>query len=357
MSDNEFWQAVLKRDPRYDGQFVYAVRSTGIYCRPTCASRRPNPAQVQYFASPGQAEQAGFRPCRRCQPNRAVQDEPALALIRQVCLYLEEAHDHLPTLDELAQRFNLSAAHLQRTFKRIVGVSPRQYAAAHRMERFRAGLRSGQPVTDAIYDAGYSSPSSVYDPTAGPLGMTPAAYRRGGSGMRVTYSVVPCPLGWLLVAATERGICAVRLGDRQADLEDTLAAEFGQADLRRDDAGLGEWVAAVLAYLGGTPSLDLPLDVQATAFQQRVWEALRAIPYGSTRSYQDIAEAIGQPSAVRAVAHACATNPAALVIPCHRVVRKDGSLGGYRWGLARKRALLNQESAIAQAQEDPHAAR
>jgi AraC family transcriptional regulator of adaptative response/methylated-DNA-[protein]-cysteine methyltransferase len=272
-----------------------------------------------------------------------VPDERNLDLIRDICRYLDEPHETAPTLEELADRFHLSPYHLQRTFKRIVGITPRQYAAAHRLERFKDELRDGKTVTDALYDAGYQSSSSAYEES---LGMSPRSYQQGGSGMQIAYTAVPCPLGWLLVAATDKGLCAVRLGDSEPELEDTLASEFPGARLVRNDPRFEQWVSALLAYLSGSlPHLDLPLDVQATAFQRRVWDALQTIPYGMTRSYQDVADSIGQPEAVRAVAHACATNPVALVIPCHRVVRKDGSLGGYRWGLDRKRALLTQEAA------------
>lgn len=346
MQDHEYWQAVLHRDHAYDGRFVFAVRSTGIYCRPSCPSRRPNRENVQFFAQPIQAEQAGFRACQRCQPDKAVPDEPHLDLIQAICRYLDEPREHIPTLEDLARRFNLSPYHLQRTFKRLVGVTPHQYAAAHRLDRFKESLKDEDTVTEAVYEAGYPSSSSAYGQVTARLGMTPARYQRGGQGVQIAYTIVPCPLGWLLVAATEKGICAVRLGDSEADLEAAFDQEFPAADKQRRDADLGSWIAALLGYLSGEqPHLDLPLDVQATAFQRRVWETLQAIPYGATRSYGNIAEAIGQPAAVRAVARACATNPVALVIPCHRVIREDGSLGGYRWGLARKQALLDMESS------------
>jgi len=264
-----------------------------------------------------------------------------------VCAYLAEPHEHMPSLQELAARFSLSPAHLQRTFKRIVGVSPRQYAAEQRLARFKGELKDGPSVTEAVYSAGFQSSSTAYTDATDQLGMTPGQYRRGGA-TRVGYTVAPCGLGQLLLAATERGICAVRLGDSEDELAQTLAAEFPAANLQRVGAELNGWLADLLAYVDGQQAhLDLPLDVRATAFQRRVWEALRAIPYGSTRSYSDVAAAIGQPTAVRAVARACATNPAALVIPCHRVIRSDGELGGYRWGLARKRALLAQEAQHA----------
>ncbi|WP_423226588.1 bifunctional DNA-binding transcriptional regulator/O6-methylguanine-DNA methyltransferase Ada [Candidatus Amarolinea aalborgensis] len=357
MDQDRYWQAVLARDAQFDGQFIYAVHSTGVYCRPSCPSRRPRRDGVIFFAAPAAAEAAGYRPCRRCQPDRPIPAEPNLSLIQDVCAYLAEPHERMPSLQELADRFSLSPAHLQRTFKRIVGVSPRQYAAEQRLARFKGELKEGLSVTEAVYNAGFQSSSTAYTDATDQLGMTPGQYRRGGDAARVGYTVAPCGLGQLLLAATERGICAVRLGDSEEELARTLAAEFPAADLQRAGTELNGWLADLLAYVDGQQAhLDLPLDVRATAFQRRVWEALRAIPYGSTRSYSDVAAAIGQPTAVRAVARACAANPAALVIPCHRVIRSDGDLGGYRWGLARKRALLAQEAQHA-ASQDARAAR
>jgi len=344
MEEIEYWEAVRSRNRALDGVFVYAVRSTGIYCRPSCPSRRPKREHVQFFGSPTGAEQAGYRACRRCQPEKQTPDEPNLLLVQRMCRYLSEPRDQLPTLAELAQEFHLSPYHLQRTFKRIVGVTPMQYAEAQRLERFKAGLKQGESVTDALYEAGYASNSSAYIQAARQLGMTPTAYRVGGAAA-ISYTVTESPLGWLLVAGTAKGLCAVRLGDSPAALEAELASEFPAAALARDDTGLGAPVAALMGYLrGAQPHLDLPLDVRATAFQQQVWRALQAIPVGSTRSYGEIAAAIGRPTAARAVARACATNPVALVIPCHRVIREDGALGGYRWGLERKERLLVQEA-------------
>ncbi len=354
MNTEQWWQAVIDRNRTYDDRFVYAVRSTGIFCRPSCPSRRPRREQVTFFAAATDAQAAGYRPCRRCQPDRAAPKELNLALVQEICTYLAEPREQTPTLAELGARFGLSPYHLQRTFKRIVGVTPRQYAAEQRLARFKSELKGGAQVTEALYHAGFQSSSAAYSDAAGQLGMTPVQYRRSGQAMRIAYAVAPCRLGWLLVAATERGICAVRLGDSEAELVQALIAEFAAADLRGEEAGLSGWLGIVLAYLDGQQShLDLPLDVRATAFQRRVWEALRAIPYGSTRSYSQVAAAIGQPTAVRAVAHACATNPAALVIPCHRVIRTDGDLGGYRWGLERKRALLAQEAQRAANSNTP----
>jgi AraC family transcriptional regulator, regulatory protein of adaptative response / methylated-DNA-[protein]-cysteine methyltransferase len=347
MEEDKYWEAVCRRNQEYDGVFVYAVRSTGIYCRPSCPARRPRREHVRYFGAPDEAEGAGYRACRRCQPEKPTPDEPNLALVQRMCRYLSEPREQLPTLAELAQEFHLSPYHLQRTFKRIVGVTPRQYAEAQRLERFKTSLKQGESVTDALYEAGYASNSSAYTQAARQFGMTPATYRDGGGGA-ISYTVAESPLGWLLVAGTIRGLCAVRLGDSPETLEVELASEFPDAALARDDAGLGAPVTALMSYLhGAQPHLDLPLDIRATAFQQQVWRTLQAIPPGSTRSYGEVAAAIGRPTAARAVARACATNPVALVIPCHRVIREDGGLGGYRWGLERKQRLLAQEANAA----------
>jgi len=350
MNEERYWQAVQTRDTGADGLFIYAVRSTGIYCRPTCPSRRPKREQVVFFRLPEAAEQAGFRPCRRCHPRETAIREPQVELIQHTCNYIAEHLDRAPTLDEIGLEVGLSPHHLQRTFKRIMGISPRQYAEACRMGRFKARLKEGDDVTTALYEAGYGSSSRLYEQAPARLGMTPATYRRGGLGARIGYTIASSPLGRLLVGATERGICFVSLGDSDAALEGALADEYPAATIERDGVAKGEWVSAILSYLNGEqPHLDLPVDVRATAFQWRVYEALRAIPYGSTRSYRAVAEELGQPGAARAVARACATNPVAIVIPCHRVVGEDGKLHGYRWGLERKRALLAQESQIADA--------
>lgn len=343
MHSDSYWQAVERRDAAYNGVFVYGVRTTGVYCRPSCPARRPRRANVDFFGAPEQAERAGYRACRRCDPRGAGAD-PGLELATRICRHLEQPHERPPRLGELAARFGLSPAHLQRTFKRIVGVSPRQYAEARRHERLRAELRDGADVTGALYGAGYGSSSAGYQQAPAALGMAPAAYRAGAPAARIGYALAACRLGLLLVAATERGVCKVALGDRAEDLLAELRREFPRAALQQGAPALEPWLEAILEHLeGARPHLDLPLDIQASAFQQRVWAALRAIPYGATRSYQELAAAIGQPGAARAVARACASNPVALLIPCHRVVRADGEPGGYRWGAGRKQALLEQE--------------
>ncbi len=338
------WRIVLARDRRYDGRFVYAVRSTGIYCRPSCPSRRPRRAQVAFFAAPADAETAGFRACRRCHPKDVAASDPGAALVRAACAHIDAAPER--TLAPLARELGASPFQLTRAFRRVLGVTPQQYRDARRRERLRTELKRRKHVGPAVYEAGFGSSSRVYERAADHLGMTPKAYGRGAPGITIHYAAVPSPLGRLLVGATERGVCFVSLGDAVEPLERALKSEFPGARLLRDAQGLGRWTAAIVKHLEGrAPQLDVPLDVQATAFQRRVWEELQQIPYGETRSYAEVARRIGRPQATRAVAHACATNPAAVVIPCHRVVRADGALGGYRWGVERKRALLKQEAA------------
>lgn len=338
------WQAVLNRDPQFDGRFVFAVRSTRIYCRPSCPARRPRREQVAFFPVPEAAERAGFRPCRRCRPRTAA--HPQAELVQRACRLIEAGLEEPLTLARLGRELGLSPHHVQRTFKRVLGITPRQYADACRLSLLKARLAKGDDVTTALYAAGYGSSSRLYERAPAQLGMTPATYRRGGQGMRIGYVTVASSLGRLLIAATARGLCAVSLGDTDGLLEAALAQEYPNAEIRRDRNGLSRWVNLLLAHLRGRqPRLDLPVDVQATAFKRQVWEALRRIPYGETRSYSEVARALGRPGAARAVARACATNPVSLVIPCHRVVREDGSLGGYRWGLERKHALLAQEKA------------
>ena len=342
------WAAVMGRDGQRDGTFVYAVTTTGVYCRPSCPSRRPHRQNVQFFDAPDAAERAGFRACRRCKPR----DEaaPTAAMIEKVRTYIDAHLDARIMLSRLASLVGVSTFHLQRTFKRETGLSPAQYAAARRAERFRQELKQGANVTRATYDAGYSSSSRLYAVSNAQLGMTPSAYRRGGRGMHIRYATADTAFGRLLVAATERGVCFVELGDDDRALEAGLAAEYPLATREQAPAEMSEWTSAVLATLdGGSPRADavatpaIPLDVKATDFKWRVWRALQEIPYGETRSYAEVAAAIGAPRAVRAVANACATNNAALVIPCHRVIGSNGTLSGYRWGVDRKRRLLEHE--------------
>jgi AraC family transcriptional regulator, regulatory protein of adaptative response / methylated-DNA-[protein]-cysteine methyltransferase len=346
--DEARWQAVLGRDARANGQFVFGVSSTGIYCRPTCPARRPLRKHVSFFHSPDQAEQAGFRACRRCRPRAATMVDPQVHLARTVCRLLEESDGEPVTLAALSQKLGVSSFHLQRTFKSIMGTTPRRYAETCRVQRFKQNVQQGEAITSAIYDAGYGSSSRLYEHASAQLGMTPATYGKGGRGAVINYATAPTPLGKLLVAATDKGVCSVMLGDSEESLLEELMREFPAAAIRQDDNALHSSLAAVVAHLESqSPHVDLPLDIQATAFQRRVWEQLRAIPYGQTSSYGEVAKAIGQEKAVRAVARACATNPVALVIPCHRVIREDKSLGGYRWGLERKQKLLEAEAKQA----------
>jgi AraC family transcriptional regulator of adaptative response/methylated-DNA-[protein]-cysteine methyltransferase len=338
------WQAVAAKDSRFDGQFVFAVSSTKIYCRPSCPSRRPRREHVTFFDIPDAAEQAGFRACLRCEPRRTPFVDSRVELVQRVCRFLDASQTETVKLADLAADAGVSTFHLQRTFKRIMGISPRQYLTARRFGNFKTLVREGEPVTQALYDSGFNSSSRLSEHAPQELGMTPATYSRGGRGTNITYTIVASPLGQLLVAVTERGVCAVRMGDTDADVEKDLRAEFPAATIERDDAALCAPVKKILNHLTNKePQLDLPLDIRSTAFQRQVWEQLRAIPYGSTVSYGEVAKALGKPGAVRAVGRACATNPVALVIPCHRVVREDQSLGGYRWGLERKQKLIDFE--------------
>ena len=346
-ADDLRWQAVLARDPAHDGAFVFAVRSTGIYCRASCPARRPRRSQVRFYPGPDEAERAGFRACRRCHP-RSPAGDPRPAWVGRICRLIEQHLDDAepPTLARLSASAGVGPHHLQRTFKRLVGLSPREWAEARRLDRLKARLKDGRGVTEAAYEAGYGSAGRLYERASGPLGMPPGAYRRGAKNVSLTYSVTDSPLGRLLVAATDRGVSAVYLGDADGPLESALREEYPAAERRRDDTHLAPTVQAILEHLEGRlPRLDLPVDVKATAFQWKVWQALRAIPPGETRSYGEIAKAVGRPTGARAVARACATNPVSLVIPCHRVVGGDGRLTGYRWGVERKRALLAREEA------------
>jgi AraC family transcriptional regulator of adaptative response/methylated-DNA-[protein]-cysteine methyltransferase len=365
----EWWQACLRRDRAFDGRWVYAVRSTGIYCHPSCPARKPKFRNIAFFSAPELARQAGFRPCKRCRPDRSALRDPLTERMLAICRYLHgairaathgatrattrgaisSATEEPLTLARLGKRFSLSPAYLQRVFKQIVGISPLEYAEACRMDQLKLALRNGASVTEAIYAAGFSSSSRVYERAASSLGMTPRRYRLRGQGTRIFFSIVPSSLGKLLVATTKKGICAVKLGKNARALEQTLREEFSDADIRQDGERHRDWVRGVIAMAAGqVPSTELPLDIRGTAFQKKVWQALLKIPAGSTRSYAEVAASIGRPEAVRAVANACGANPTALVVPCHRVIRSNGELGGYGWGIERKRALLEREN--------PHAA-
>jgi AraC family transcriptional regulator, regulatory protein of adaptative response / methylated-DNA-[protein]-cysteine methyltransferase len=348
MVQEQYWRAVQERTRGADGAFVYAVRTTHIYCRPSCPSRRPLRSNVEFFGLPEAAERAGYRACRRCHPRELRAADPAVERVRLACRLieraLEEGESGTPGLGALAEQIGISPFHLQRSFKRHLGISPRDYADAWRLGRVKSMLREGDGVAGALYEAGYGSASRLYERSDAQLGMTPATYKKGGKGARIGFTLVVSPLGRLLVAGTERGICAVSLGESDAALEAGLRAEYPAAEITREDARLQPDVAAILAFLAGSePDLALPLDLRATGFQWRVWQELRRIPRGETASYSAIAAAIGQPKAVRAVANACANNRVALVIPCHRAIRADGALGGYRWGTERKGKLLASE--------------
>lgn len=344
ITDEDAWRAVISKDPLMDGRFVYAVRTTGVFCRPTCTSRRPNRRNVSFFARPEHAAAAGYRACKRCAPTGASANSASVDLMTRMYAFLDGHLDEHVTLDKLGEHVGLSPWHVQRTFKRITGVSPREYVALRRTERMKANLRKGGTVSRAIYDAGFNSSSVVYESSARTLGMTPAAYRNGGRGVDIQFTIADCRLGKLLVAATDRGISSVAFGDDEVELEQGLAREFPNASVERGYGGFEDWVQRITSYLDGdVEDLDLPLNVVGTQFQQRVWNELGTIPYGSTRTYAEIARNIGSPRAVRAVASACASNKAALAIPCHRIVRSDGGLGGYKWGLKRKKAILETE--------------
>lgn len=338
------WRALASRDARADGAFVYGVTSTGVYCRPGCPSRRPKADRVRFFDTAAAARQAGFRACKRCRPDTVGLAQPGLEAVSRASAYLSTHADAAVTLQHLARVVSMSPHHLQRRFKALVGLSPRQFQAAVRAGRLRSILRDGRDVATAIYEAGYGSPSRVYEAPATGRGMSPSRYRRGGAGMRIAYTTVASPVGRVLIAGTDRGVCAVKIGDTDAELVRDLRREYPGADLSAAGKPRADWVRAIAAHLrGSAPSLDLPIDVRATAFQWKVWRALQQIPSGETRAYSAVARALGKPRAARAVARACATNPVCLVVPCHRVVQTDGGIGGYRWGTERKRRLLAAE--------------
>jgi AraC family transcriptional regulator of adaptative response/methylated-DNA-[protein]-cysteine methyltransferase len=343
--DEERWQAVKRRDPAFDGKFLFAVRTTGVYCRPSCASRPAKRENVSFFPTGAEAEKAGYRACKRCRPDKLGAPDPQVQAVKRACERIETAEE-APKLAELAASAGLSPYHFHRVFKAITGVTPKAYAAETRARRAADKLRTAGTVTEAIYDSGFNSSSRFYENTAARLGMTPGAVRRGGAGTVIRFAVGEASLGAVLVAATDKGVCAITLGDDPDVLVRDLQDRFPRAELKGGDAEFERMVAEVVGLVEAPGQrLDLPLDIRGTAFQQKVWAALQAIPPGKTATYTEIARAIGQPTAVRAVAQACGANPLAIAIPCHRVVRSDGDLSGYRWGVERKRKLIDREAA------------
>jgi AraC family transcriptional regulator of adaptative response/methylated-DNA-[protein]-cysteine methyltransferase len=340
-----YWQATLARDSRADGSFVLAVRSTHIYCRPSCPARRPLRHNVTFFRTREEAEKQGYRPCLRCRPNEIA---GPVALVQRAAGHLAKSPEEGLRLGSLARMLGTTQATLRRAFLQVTGLNPRELAEALRIKRFKTMLRAGKSITDALYETGYGSSSRVYERSNAQLGMTPGAYRRGGQGMKIGYSIAKSPLGRVLVAATERGVSAVYLGDAENKMIAELHEEYPRAEIAPAADSFRRWVREIVQRIEGKqPRLELPLDLQATAFQRRVWRELQRIPRGRTRTYSQVARSVGQPKAVRAVARACATNPVSVVVPCHRVIREDGRLAGYRWGLSRKEQLLAQERAAA----------
>jgi AraC family transcriptional regulator of adaptative response/methylated-DNA-[protein]-cysteine methyltransferase len=339
--ESRYWQAVMARDGRADGMFFFAVRSTSIYCRPSCPARRPLKTNTLFFQTRQEAEREGYRPCRRCKPNEI----PAGAVIVQrAAQALENEIDEPGNVNTLARKLGVRTEALRRAFRQQTGLNPKELAAALRLKRFKKLLRDGSSIADALYATGYGSASRVYERSDAQLGMTPATYQKGGKGMRIKYTTAKSSLGEVLVAATERGVSAVYLGAAAAKLAGELREEYPRAEIAAEKGGFSEWVEEIVARVeGSAPRRDLPLDLQATAFQRRVWQELQRIPRGTTRTYAQVAQAVGKPSAVRAVARACATNPVSIVVPCHRVVRADGHPAGYRWGISRKQTLLERE--------------
>src|SRR5438309_3413614 len=345
LDDDACWSAVERRDRAADGTFVYSVRTTGVYCRPSCAARLPRRDNVAFYKTCTDAERAGFRPCKRCRPNASTLAEVHAGAVARACRLIEEAEE-APSLEALARAAGMSRFYFHRVFKTVTGVTPKAYAAGHRGKRVREELSSGESVTEAIYGAGFNSNGRFYAAAPGLLGMTPTQFRAGGTGNVIRFAVGECSLGAILVAATDKGVCAIEFGDDPDALVRSLQDRFPNARLVGGDERFERLVAKVVGFIEAPgKGLDLPLDIRGTAFQQRVWTAIRDIPAGSTASYREIAERIGAPKAVRAVAQACASNDIAVAIPCHRVVRMDGSTSGYRWGVARKRALLAREKA------------
>jgi AraC family transcriptional regulator, regulatory protein of adaptative response / methylated-DNA-[protein]-cysteine methyltransferase len=342
MNNEQCWNYVINRDAAADGKFVTAVLTTRIYCRPSCPARHPLRKNVRFYNTPAEAETGGFRACKRCHPN---EPDVTAARINDLCRFIETHPEDDLSLEALSQRAHLSPFHLQRVFKKAVGVSPKQYVLAQRTQRMRAGLKAGETVTASLYEAGYGSSSRVYEQS--PLGMQPKVYQAGGTGMDIGFTIVDSPLGRMVVAATVRGVCFVGFGEKDKTLEAELRNNYPRATIEHNE-GFKPWVKAILANLNGQqPRLDLPVDVRGTAFQQQVWAALKRIPYGKTQTYGELAEAIGRPTAARAVGAACGSNPVPIVVPCHRVVGSNGDLTGYRWGVERKKKLLAKEQSRA----------
>lgn len=338
------WAAVIARDRGADGKFYYSVKTTGVYCRPSCSSRLARPENIRFHATCAAAEEAGFRPCKRCKPDQGPLVQQHARKVAEICRIIESAEE-APGLNELASKAGLSTFHLHRIFKAVTGLTPKAYAAAHRAKRLRSQLGRSNTVTEAVFDAGFNSTGRFYETSDHVLGMTPTTYRTGGANAEIRFAIGECSLGAILVAKSERGICAILLGDDPDALVRDLQDKFPRANFIGGDEGFEQLVARVVGFIEAPGlGLDLPLDVRGTAFQQRVWQALREIPTGSTVSYTEIANRIGAPRSVRAVAQACAANALAVAIPCHRVVRNDGALSGYRWGVERKRALLEREA-------------
>lgn len=338
------WQAVIARDKSFDGQFYFSVRTTGVYCRPSCGARQPSPKNVAFHTSCAAAEQAGFRACKRCKPNETSREQQHAAKIAEVCRLIENA-DGVPKLEQLAEHAGMSLYHFHRLFKAITGLTPKGYAAAHQAKRVRKNLTTMQTVTDAIFESGYNSNSRFYEKSDAMLGMTPTNYRSGGANMDIHVAIADCSLGKVLVGKTQKGVCMISMSNDPEELVEDLQKRFPNATLRRNEAGFEDLVAKVVTFIEEPErGLDLPLDIRGTAFQQRVWQALREIPIGSTMSYSEIAEKIGAPNAVRAVGTACGANHLSLAIPCHRALRSDGTISGYRWGVERKRILLDREA-------------
>ncbi|MHB8134740.1 MAG: bifunctional DNA-binding transcriptional regulator/O6-methylguanine-DNA methyltransferase Ada [Anaerolineaceae bacterium] len=341
------WKAFVSRDPAAVGQFYTAVKTTGIYCLPTCSARLPKPENILFFDTIQAAEQAGFRPCKRCKPDQIEQENKNIALITKICRILE-VEEEIPSLDQLAASAGMSKYHFHRLFKKTTGLTPREYAVTRREARLRENITQKNTITEAIYDAGYNANSRFYEKSDQVLGMTPSTYRSGGKDMKIHFAIAESSLGLILVAESERGLCSIMLGDEPDKLMQDLHNRFPKAELVGGDSDFENRVAMVIRFIESPKiGLDLPLDIQGTAFQQRVWQALRLIPAGTTASYAEIAERVGSPKGARAVAQACASNYLAVAIPCHRVVHNDGSISGYRWGVGRKKALLQRESEEA----------